>query len=408
MHLEHLALVDFRSYETADLPLGPGVTVLLGGNDNGKTNLLEAVGYLAALASHRVATDAPLVRTGAERAVIRARVRRGERTATTDVEIRPGSPLRVQVNRAPVARPRRAPSLLRAVVFAPEDLALVRGDPDRRRRFLDDLVVARTPRLAGVRADYERIVRQRTALLRSLKAASSAARAAAGTALDVWDEHLAGAGAELVEARLEALRRLTPHAVAAYDEVSGGGGPLSLGYEARGLPDGLPAGLDGEGAGGEEVRAVLAAAYREAALRRRRDEAERGVCLVGPHRDDVEIGIRDLAAKGYASHGEAWSAALALRLGSFDLLSGEDDPQAQPVLVLDDVFAELDAARRGHLARRAGAAEQALVSVAAAEDVPAALATSGSAVRTARVVRDPATGLSQVEGHTEVEAGDGS
>jgi DNA replication and repair protein RecF len=177
MHLEHLSLVDFRSYREAELDLGPGVTVLLGGNGNGKTNLLEAVGYLATLASHRVAADAPLVREGAGAAVVRARVRRGERVATTEVEIRPGSALRVHVNRHPVARPRRSPTLLRAVVFAPEDLAVVRGDPDRRRRFLDELATARSPRLAGVRADYERVIRQRTALLRTLRSAAPAARA---------------------------------------------------------------------------------------------------------------------------------------------------------------------------------------------------------------------------------------
>lgn len=393
MHLEHLSLVDFRSYESAEVPLGPGVTVLLGGNGNGKTNLLEAVGYLATYASHRVAGDAPMVRSGAERAVVRARVRRGERVATTDVEIRPGSPLRVQVNRAAVARPRRSPALLRAVVFAPEDLSLVRGDPDRRRRFLDDLMVVRAPRLAGVRADYDRVVKQRTALLKSLRSSSPSARAAAGAALDVWDEQLADVGSQLVQARLDVLTGLAPHAVAAYDEVSGGAGPLALAYEARGLPGGLPPGAD---ASSPDSPAVLAAALREAAARRRADEADRGVCLVGPHRDDVSIDVRGLAAKGYASHGEAWSTALALRLASFDMLRGEDDEAAQPVLVLDDVFAELDAARRRHLARRAGEAEQALVSVAAVEDVPDGLVDAGAVHRTVRVVRDPVSGLSSV------------
>jgi DNA replication and repair protein RecF len=402
VHLEHLTLVDFRSYETVDLPLGPGVTVLLGGNGNGKTNLLEAVGYLATYGSHRVAADAAMVRAGCNRAVVRARVRRGERVATTDVEIRPGSPLRVQINRAAVQRPRRSPSLVRAVVFAPEDLALVRGDPDRRRRFLDELLGVRAPRMVGVRADYDRVVRQRTALLKSLRASSASARSAAAAAMDVWDEQLADLGAELVQGRLELLDGLVPHAVAAYDEVSGDSGPLALTYDARGLPGGLPAALAavGPGAGAAAdpaaARTVLADALREAAVRRRGDEADRGVCLVGPHRDDVEISVRGLAAKGYASHGEAWSVALALRLASFDLLRADDDEDAQPVLVLDDVFAELDAARRTHLARRAGAAEQALLSVAAVEDVPAGLVHGAAVSRTVRVVRDPGTTLSRV------------
>ncbi|MGF1662702.1 MAG: DNA replication/repair protein RecF [Kineosporiaceae bacterium] len=399
MHLEHLSLVDFRSYPAADLDLGPGVTVLLGGNGNGKTNLLEAVGYLAALASHRVAADAPLVRQGADAAVIRARVRRGDRVATTDIEITPGSGLRVQVNRHPVARPRRSPPLLRAVVFAPEDLAVVRGEPDRRRRLLDDLATVRAPRLAGVRSDYERVLRQRAALLRSLRAAAPGARAAAAAALDVWDSHLADTGADLVVGRCQALAALTPHAVAAYDEVSGGAGPLDLRYEARGLsaPGGeVDLGPDGTHhllveSGSAEVRERVREALASAAAARRRDEVERGACLVGPHRDELELRVRGLPARGYASHGEAWSLALALRLGTFDLLSAEDEPGAQPVLVLDDVFAELDGARRRHLADRAARAEQALVSAAVAEDVP-----NPSRGRVVSVVRDPGTGLSRL------------
>jgi DNA replication and repair protein RecF len=399
VHLEHLSLVDFRSYAAAGLDLGPGVTVLLGGNGNGKTNLLEAVAYLATLSSHRVAGDAPLVREGADAAVIRARVRRGERVATTDVEITPGSGLRVQVNRHPVARPRRSPPLLRAVVFAPEDLAIVRGEPDRRRRLLDDLAVVRTPRLGGVRGDYERVLRQRAALLRSLRAAAPGARAAAASALDVWDSHLADIGADLVVGRCRALAALIPHTVAAYQDVSGGNGPLELRYEARGL-----SGASGEvdlgpqGAhhllvesGVADVREQVRDALATAAAARRRDEVDRGACLVGPHRDELELRIRGLPARGYASHGEAWSLALALRLGTFDLLSAEDEPGAQPVLVLDDVFAELDGARRRHLADRAARAEQALISAAVDDDVP-----DRARGRTVAVVRDPGTGLSRL------------
>lgn len=399
MHLEHLSLVDFRSYPSAELDLDPGVTVLLGGNGNGKTNLLEAVGFLATLSSHRVAGDAPLVRQGAGAAVIRARVRRGERVATTDVEITPGSGLRVQVNRHPVPRPRRSPSLLRAVVFAPEDLAVVRGEPDRRRRLLDDLAVARTPRLAGVRSDYDRVLRQRAALLRSLRAAAPGTRAAAAAALDVWDSHLADTGADLVVGRCQALAALSPHAVAAYHDVSGGNGPLELRYDARGLSgSGSEVDLGPEGAhhllvdsGAGEIRERVREALAAAAAARRRDEVERGACLVGPHRDELDLSVRGLPARGYASHGEAWSLALALRLGTFDLLSADDEPGAQPVLVLDDVFAELDGARRRHLADRAARAEQALVSAAVAEDVPDP--TRG---RVVTVARDPGTGLSRL------------
>ncbi len=401
VHLEHLSLVDFRSYPAADLDLGPGVTVLLGGNGNGKTNLLEAVGYLATMASHRVAGDAPLVRQGAPAAVIRARVRRGDRMATTDVQITPGSALRVHVNRHPVARPRRSAPLLRAVIFAPEDLALVRGEPDRRRRLLDELAVARAPRLAGVRSDYERVLRQRSALLRSLRAAAPGARTAAAAALDVWDSHLADTGADLLVGRCLALAALTPYAVAAYHDVSGGNGMLDLRYEARGLSRSGAGVLDLGPAdahhllvesGAADVRDQVREALAAAAVARRRDEVERGACLVGPHRDELELRVRGLPARGYASHGEAWSLALALRLGAFDLLGAEDDPDTQPVLVLDDVFAELDEARRQHLADRAARAEQALVSAAVGKDVPPA-----AGGRTVSVVRDPGTGLSRLE-----------
>jgi DNA replication and repair protein RecF len=359
MHLSHLSLTDFRSYAGVELPLDPGVTTFVGPNGEGKTNLVEAVCYVATLGSHRVATDAPLVRLGADRAVVRARVVRGGRPLLVELEIAPGRPNRARVNRGPVPRAREVLGLLRTVLFAPEDLAVVKGDPAERRRFLDDLLVARTPRLAGVRADYDRVLRQRNALLKS---AGAAVRSGAGDlrTLDVWDTHLAGVGAELLGARLELVAALAPLVDKAYDAVSSGAGPTGLDYRSSLGPD-LPLVAD---------RQVLAAALLDGLAAARRQELDRGVSLVGPHRDDLVLRLGAMPARGYASHGEAWSYALALRLAGYDLLTSAG---GEPVLVLDDVFAELDTTRRNRLAELVAPAEQVLVTAAVAADVPALL-----------------------------------
>jgi len=366
MYLSHLSLVDFRSYPGAELTLDPGVTVVVGPNGQGKTNLVEAVGYLAGLASHRVAQDAPLIRLGADRAVVRGTVVREGRSTLVEVEITAAKANRARVNRAPVPRPRDVLGLVRCVLFAPEDLALVKGDPADRRRFLDDLLVARAPRFAGVRADYDRVLKQRNALLKSASAAMRARHGAAGSpdlrTLDAWDTHLARTGAELLAARLELVDTLRPLAAKSYDAVADG---IAKG-EAR---------LDYRSSLGPDVelspdRDALAAALLEALGRIRRDEIDRGVSLVGPHRDDLLLGLGPMPAKGYASQGEAWSFALALRLASYDLLRGLGD---DPILLLDDVFAELDVGRRERLARLVGAAEQVLVTAAVTVDVPGML-----------------------------------
>jgi len=372
VHVTHLSLTDFRSYPGAEVALGPGVTAIVGRNGQGKTNLVEALGYVATLGSHRVASDAPLVRAGAERAVVRAAVDRSGRSTLVELEIVPGRANRARVNRAPVPRPREVLGALRTVLFAPEDLALVKGDPDGRRRFLDDLLVALAPRLAGTRADYDRVLRQRNALLKSA-GANRAARRSAGElpTLDVWDSHLATVGAELLHARLHLVRRLAPHVAQAYRQVSDAQGEAVIGYRWS---------LDGEPPAEVPRREELAAALQAAMAGLRRQEVERGVSLVGPHRDDLVLTLGGLPAKGYASHGESWSYALALRLASWYLLRGDGpdgpqppDPDTEPVLVLDDVFAELDAGRRSRLAELVSGAEQVLVTAAVDEDVPAEL-----------------------------------
>ncbi len=371
MYLNRLALTDFRSYASADIELERGVTAFTGANGQGKTNLVEAVGYVATLGSHRVATDAPLVRSGADRAVLRAGVTASERSLLVEIEINPSRANRARLNRAPV-RPRQVLGALRAVLFAPEDLALVKGDPGERRRYLDDLLVQSVPRLAGVRADYDRVVRQRTALLKSAKSRPPGSRPMLDS-LEVWDEQLVRTGAELMAARLELTATLRPLAVKAYAAVSGDESAVEVTYRAAhlkraGLPEDEPA-PDTE---------QLAAGLRDALATLRTAETERGVCLAGPHRDELELRIGELPARGYASHGESWSLALALRLAGYELLRGGGPAGAglaggDPVLLLDDVFAELDGQRRERLAAVAAAAEQVLVTAAVPEDLPTVL-----------------------------------
>ncbi|MFG3379160.1 DNA replication/repair protein RecF [Streptomyces sp. NPDC047999] len=363
MHVTHLSLADFRSYARVEVPLGPGVTAFVGANGQGKTNLVEAVGYLATLSSHRVSSDAPLVRLGAERAVVRAAVTQGERSQLIELELNPGKANRARINRSSQVRPRDVLGILRTVLFAPEDLALVKGDPGERRRFLDDLVTARSPRMAGVRSDYERVLKQRNTLLKSAAMARRhGGRSMDMSTLDVWDQHLARAGAEVLARRSELITALQPLADKAYEALAPGGGPVVLEYRSASAGS-------GEAHGREEFYAHLLAALEEA----RRQEIERGVTLVGPHRDDLVLRLGRLPAKGYASHGESWSFALALRLASYELLRGEGN---EPVLVLDDVFAELDAHRRERLAELVAPGEQVLVTAAVGDDVPAVLAGS--------------------------------
>ena len=392
MYLAHLSLVDFRSYPTVELPLSPGVSVFVGPNGHGKTNLVEAVGYLATLGSHRVATDAPLVRDGAAHAVVRGLVDRDGHRTLLEVDIQPGRANQARINRSPLPRARELLGLLRAVTFAPEDLALVRGDPGERRRYLDELAVSRRPALAGVRADYERILKQRNALLKS---ASAARRGADLSTLDVWDAHLARAGAALLAARLELVELLAPRVGAAYDEIAGpvDGRGADLAYRSS-LGPGV-----GE-PGGPRQPAELARALTEAMAGLRRDELDRGVSLVGPHRDDLLLSLHGRPARGYASHGESWSLALALRVAAFEILTedaggpvgregtGPTGPSAAtPVLILDDVFAELDRRRREGIVTVARRAEQVLVTAAVAEDVPPVLAGSLMSVHPGTVER---------------------
>ncbi len=358
MYVRHLGLRDFRSWAHADLELEPGRTVFVGPNGYGKTNLIEALWYSTTLGSHRVGTDAPLIRAGAARAVVSTIIVNEGRECAVDLEIAAGRANKARFNRSPVRSTREVVGVLQAVLFAPEDLALVRGDPADRRRYLDDLATVRRPTVAGVRADYDKILRQRTALLKSLSGARQRSDQAALDTLDVWDSRLAEYGAQLMAARIDLVNQLAPEVEKAYQLLAPGSRPASIAYRSS-LDVGLNSDTD---------RELLEAALLAALSARRAAELERGMCLVGPHRDDLELRLGDQFAKGFASHGESWSFAVALRLAAYELLRADG---SEPVLLLDDVFAELDAARRRALAAVAESAEQVLVTAAVLEDIPA-------------------------------------
>ena len=358
MYVRHLGLQDFRSWAQVDLDLEPGRTVFVGPNGYGKTNLVEALWYSSTLRSHRVASDAPLLRAGAERAVISTIVVNDGRELAVDLEIVTGRANKARLNRSPVRTPREVLGVLRAVMFAPEDLALVRGEPGERRRYLDELATTRRPRIAAVRADYDKVLRQRTALLKTAASARHRADGGVSDTLDVWDGHLAAHGAQLIAARVELVNQLHPEVEKAYQLLAPASRPASIRYRSNVEQ------IDGQ----NETAEFFEAALLDALARRRDAEIERGVCLVGPHRDDLELRLGDQVAKGFASHGESWSMALALRLAAYELL--RSDGGGDPVLLLDDVFAELDTARRRALASVAGSAEQVLVTAAVADDIP--------------------------------------
>ena len=391
MHVAHLTLHNFRSYEDIDVALEPGATAFIGRNGQGKTNLVEAIDYLSRLSSHRVASDAPLVRAGADQAIVRASVVKEGRTALLEVELNPGRANRARINRSPLPRPREIIGLVRTVVFAPDDLTLVKGDPSDRRKFLDDLLMLRTPRMAGVRSDYDRILKQRNSLLKTAGVARGSSRDAAMSTLEIWDDNLARVGAELLGARLELVEALRPYLGKAYEAVARGASrdDADLDYKASIDLDPPPVEQGEEKVAQQPSRDPLEAALLAAVAARRKDELDRGISLVGPHRDELLLTLGDadlrLPVKGYASHGESWSFALALRLASYDLLRADGD---DPILVLDDVFAELDAERRGQLAELVAGAEQVLVTAAVAADVPASLQGMRYLVADGKVTRD--------------------
>lgn len=404
MIVEQLSLVDFRNYAAVDVTLGSGANVFVGRNGQGKTNLAEAIGYFATLGSHRVSQDAPMVRDGADAAIVRMRLAYGERRVQLEAQLNRSGSNKARVNGAAV-KTAELPRYAQVVLFAPEDLQIVRGDPSSRRRFADQLLVQRAPRMAGVLADYDRVLKQRTALLKSARARGI--RGDALSTLDVWNDKLVQLGTDIIRARLAVARELSVPVAEAYTAIAGEDHRPELewalsigGGDPEDDPD-TPASsraLDQRTGDGTTEADEIQAQFRAALADKRQSELDRGLTLVGPHRDDLVLRVRGLPVKGYASHGESWSVALALRLASAQLLRAQSQ-LGDPVLILDDVFAELDADRRARLAGLVGGFEQVVVTAAVENDVPDALRA-----RTVRVVAGTIVAEPTLE--TEGEAGD--
>lgn len=384
MIVTRLSLSDFRNYRSVDLGLSPGPNLFVGSNGQGKTNLVESLGYLGTLGSHRVSSEQAMIRQGADAAIIRARVSHEEKELLLEVQLNRTGANRAQVNRHQV-KVRELPGYFSTVLFAPEDLALVRGEPALRRRFLDELLVLRSPRLSGVLADYDRVLRQRNTLLKSARTAG--VRGGDLSTLDVWDERLIALGAELIEARGRLVAELQPRVSEAYVSVAGDDHHAMLASRLSVLAGDPDAESDEQ-----DIRSIMEAAevrvrFRESLDRLRRSELDRGMTLVGPHRDDLVLELNGMPARGYASHGESWSFALALKLASAGVLRAESRV-GDPVLILDDVFAELDESRRARLGSAVHDFEQVLITAAVFGDVPPALATNTVQIESGTIVDD--------------------
>ena len=385
MRVLHLSLTDFRNYASAEVALARGPNLFVGRNGQGKTNLVESLGYLATLGSHRVSSDAAMIRQGTDSAIVRARLESEGRELLAEVQINRTGANRAQVNRSAI-KPRELPRYFTSVLFAPEDLALVRGEPSGRRRFLDELLVTRAPRFAGVQADYDRVLRQRNTLLKSARA--SGVKAGQLGTLDIWDERLVALGTEIVVARERLVADLAPEVARSYAAVAGEdhAARLSTVLSIRGatVDDDAPA---PEAPTEQVAPAEVADVFREALARVRPSELDRGLTLVGPHRDDLFLSLNGLPARGYASHGESWSFALALKLASAAVVRAEATT-GDPVIVLDDVFAELDGSRRERLADAVADYEQVLITAAVEEDVPDRLAAHTVRISAGTIVED--------------------
>ena len=378
MIARRLSLTDFRNYEELELDLEPGASLFLGSNGHGKTNLVEALSFLSTLGSHRTSSDLPLIRHGKAAAIIRAQLANGERTVLAEVEINREGSNRARINRSPV-KVRDLPRSFASVLFAPEDLTLVRGEPAGRRSFLDHLLGLRNPRMLAVLADYDRVLRQRNSLLKTARA-SRISSSQLGT-LDIWDARLVEFGAQIITARAELTQELLPFVAQAYGTVAGAEHEVSLAatLSIYATKEGMNGSADSASTG--PVDDDFAAAVRM----NRRAELERGVTLVGPHRDDLVITLNQLPARSYASHGESWSLALSLKLASAELLR-VNSPLGDPVLILDDVFAELDSSRRGKLSTAIAGFEQVLITAAVLADVPHNLRERVIHIRAGKVV----------------------
>jgi DNA replication and repair protein RecF len=356
MHVISLTAVDFRSYSFVEINLEPGVTTFIGSNGQGKTNIVEAISYCSTLSSHRVSQDLPLVKSDQPRAIVRTGVKYLDRTNWLEVEIWPSKTNKAKLNGSDCKKTKEILGILQTITFSPEDLILVKGDPGDKRHFLDELLVQKSSSYAGVKSDYDRVLKQRNALLKSAGPARKNNLDSVLATLDVWNDQLVNFGSQTIFARNQIINELFPYVAKSYAELA----PTSKALNIKYLPNVATESM---------TQTDLVVAMKEKLQERQQDELDRGLTLVGPHRDDMEVMIGELPAKGYASHGESWSVALALKLASFDLLKATS-PAGDPVLILDDVFAELDAARRNQLILRVKNVEQVLITAAVMEDVP--------------------------------------
>mgnify|MGYP003341172624 FL=1 len=356
MRVTSLAAVDFRSYSFVEINLNKGITTFIGSNGQGKTNLVEAISYCSTLSSHRVSQDLPLIKLNQPRSIIRTGIKFGERTNWVEIEIWPNKSNKAKLNGSECKKVKEVLGILQTVTFSPEDLKLVKGDPSDKRYFLDDLLVQKSPVFAGIKSDYDRVLKQRNALLKSSYSARKNNLDSVLTTLDIWNEQLINLGSQIILQRHQLINELLPYVSKAYAEIAPSSKPLNIAY----LPN-----VASENMVLEDLKVAMDEKLKE----KQNDELDRGITLVGPHRDDAEITIGELPAKGYASHGETWSVALALKLASFDLLKA-NSKAGDPVLILDDVFAELDSSRRNQLTSRVKSVEQVLITAAVEEDVP--------------------------------------
>ena len=372
MHVKHLTLSNFRNYSTVELPLAQGINLLVGKNGQGKTNLAEAIFYSATLSSHRVSGYLPLIKQGESKAIIRLLARFEDRENLLELELTTEGSNRARINKSETSRVRDVLGYVNAVIFSPEDLDIVKRDPSNRRAFIDELIVQLTPRMAGVYSDYDRVLKQRNTLLKSAR--NMSASASGLSTLDSWDQSLVRIGSEIIAARFDITSRIAPYLQAAYAAIADEKNDPSIRIKSSLATNDI----DSDGSEtflntGDRQEIEKLFQDRLAAVRSK--EMERGITLVGPHRDDLLLLLGTLPAKGYISHGESWSYALALKLASADLIR-KDARAGDPVLILDDVFAELDSTRRSRLAALVSHNEQVIITAAVAEDVPIELSAT--------------------------------
>ena len=392
MFIKHLELNNFRNYLKADVALSAGVNLLVGPNGQGKTNIVEAIRYLSTLSSHRVAGYIPMIKQDAGQAVVRALASHDDRDVLLELELNRDNPNKARINKSPAQKVRDVLGYVNSVTFAPEDLDIIKRDPSNRRAFIDELIVQVWPRFAGVYADYERVLKQRNTLLKSAR--QTGAKGSALSTLDAWDQSLISYGSEIIAARVDLIERLRPHLFTAYQSIAIANNEPKILIKSSLLSASIPSFYEeDESSDNWEAeflqtgeRAEIEELFRLKLQSVRPKELERGITLVGPHRDDLVLLLGTLPAKGYASHGESWSYALALRLASIELLRNETR-SGDPILILDDVFAELDAGRRERLAAMVKNNEQVLITAAVAEDIPKELVATVFNVKAGEVTR---------------------